>query len=80
MKKHIKTVLAISVLLTGLALSQVSLAQPPSPPASGNNGGSYTPMGGTAPIDGGIIFLLAAGLGYGARKVYNIRNSRKETI
>jgi len=52
-------------------------AQPPHP----NNGGgapgpNNTPVGGGAtgcPIDGGLSILLAMGLAYGAKKVYQVR-------
>lgn len=72
MKKSIKTTITLLIILSGIAFTQLSSsAQPPAPPSSGSNGGSNTPMGGAAPIDGGIVFLLAAGIGYGAKKVYN---------
>jgi hypothetical protein len=79
MKKYIRPILITFVILSGLAFAQVSFAQPPAPPASGSNGGSNTPMGGAAPIDGGLVFLLAAGMGYGAKKVYYAKFSRKES-
>jgi hypothetical protein len=31
-----------------------------------------------APIDGGVSLLVAAGIGYGAKKVYEARKKRKE--
>jgi hypothetical protein len=80
MKKYFRTLLATLIIFTGVMCAQVSTAQPPSPPSSGDGGGSNTPMGGAAPIDGGMIILLAAGAAYGAKKVYNAKHSRKETI
>jgi hypothetical protein len=43
----------------------------------GNNGGSWStnPGGGTAPIDGGISLLLAAGLGLGVKKMGRARRA-----
>jgi hypothetical protein len=35
------------------------------------------PEGGGAPIDGGISLLVAAGVGYGIKKVYNKRREQK---
>ena len=32
---------------------------------------------GAIPVDGGLAFLLAAGVGYGAKKVWDGRKSRK---
>jgi hypothetical protein len=31
-----------------------------------------------APIDGGVSLLVAAGIGYGAKKVYEARKKRRE--
>lgn len=63
---------SISVLFRVLCLasfailiSQIALAQPPPPPDP------------TIPIDGGISLLLAAGIGYGAKKIYEKRNTTK---
>lgn len=30
------------------------------------------------PIDGGVFYLLAAGIAYGARKIYRSRNQKDE--
>ena len=43
-------------------------------------GGPGDPGGGPVgaiPVDGGLAFLLAAGVGYGAKKVWDGRKSRK---
>jgi hypothetical protein len=78
MKKLFRSFVTIAIILIGVTFAQVSFAQPPQPPASGSNGGNNTPMGGAAPVDGGLIFLIAAGIGYGAKKVYNAKFSGKE--
>lgn len=78
MKKNFRSLITALIILFGVSIAQVSFSQPPSPPPSGGNGGSHTPMGGAAPIDGGLIFLLAAGIGYGAKKVYHAKISDKE--
>jgi len=46
---------------------------------------SSLPQGGEAPnsdipVDGGLSFLLAAGLGYGANRLRKQRNQRKEDL
>lgn len=79
MKKNIRSLITALVILAGITFTQVSFSQPPAPPPSGSNGGSNTPMGGAAPIDGGLVILLAAGVGYGAKKVYHAKYSRKES-
>ena len=48
-----------------ILISQIALAQPPPPPDP------------TIPIDGGITLLLAAGIGYGVKKIYGKRNTAK---
>jgi len=52
----------------------------PGDPFGGGNpvGTNDTPTG-AVPIDGGLTFLLAAGLGYGAKKAYQFRSGRKRT-
>jgi hypothetical protein len=79
MKKYIKPIFITFVIIAGLTIAHVSFAQPPAPPASGSNGGASTPMGGTAPIDGGLSILLAAGAIYGGKKIYQAKFSQKET-
>lgn len=79
MKKYIRTIITTMIILGSMTLATITMAQPPDPPAPGSGGGSNTPMGGTAPIDGGLAILLAAGIGYGAKKVYHARfASRKD--
>lgn len=48
---------------------------PPPPPGGGGPGGGGTPVG--APVDGGIGFLLALGLGYGGLKLYQSRKTKE---
>jgi len=62
------------ITLCFLSLGVVFFAQPPSPPAGGPPGGG--PCGGVCPIDGGVSFLIAAGLAMGGKKAYDI--SRKK--
>ncbi len=48
--------------------------------AAGPGGGAAGP-GAAAPIDGGLSLLLAAGIGYGAKKLYQNRHKKQaETI
>lgn len=58
--------LTFALVATPLLADQL-LAQPPTPPSTGNTGG--TPMGGaTAPIEGGLAIVLTMAVSYGARK------------
>ena len=52
---------------------------PGDPFAGGNPGGTGGAPAGAVPVDGGLTLLLAAGLGYGARKAYQNRSTEKET-
>ncbi|MCX8081216.1 MAG: hypothetical protein N3F09_08275 [Bacteroidia bacterium] len=49
-------------------ISFLNAAGPPPPPPSG--GPPCWPPPCTIPIDGGIGFLMAAGLGYGIKKIH----------
>ena len=56
-----------------LLLAVAALAQNPGDPG-GNPGGN--PIG-AIPVDGGLGFLLAAGIGYGAKKAYDQRKKKQ---
>jgi hypothetical protein len=59
-------ILSVFTFFFGLTL----LAQaPPAPPSSANNGGTNGPVGGSAPIGGGIVMLLTMGAGYAIKKL-----------
>ena len=71
MKKIINT-----VIITGffLAMPLTMLAQTPPHPNGGNAPGSTnTPVGGGAPIDGGISIMLVLGAAYGIKKIYKMK-------
>jgi hypothetical protein len=70
MKNAIKILLVSGLILVSSVMSK---AQPPSPPhPNGGSGpdGNNTVVGGAAPIDGGLSFLLLLGAAYGSRKIY----------
>ena len=69
MKKVIQ-ILAIAVVI----LVPVILSAQPMPYDPGVGGGELTnPVGGAAPIGGGILIMLSLAIGYGTRKIYEIR-------
>ena len=75
-----KTLKLILVLFAIMALPLFSLSDNPPPPpngaGTGGPGGGGTPVG--APIDGGMGILLALGLAYGGKKLYNMRKDKTE--
>jgi hypothetical protein len=73
MKKFFKTMMISALIITGVALSVPSSAQAPTPPPTGGSGNGDQPIGGTAPIGGGILLLLVMGAGYGIKKVYSTK-------
>jgi hypothetical protein len=56
-----------------LAMSITVMADQPPDPGSGGPGTGDLPVGGGSPIGGGLIILLSFGVGYGLKKVYNIK-------
>jgi hypothetical protein len=74
-----KKIKFIFILLAIFALPLVSLPDPPGPPGQTGtpgpgNGNNQTPVG--APIDGGMGILLALGVAYGSKKLYNLRKEK----
>ena len=74
MKKHIlmKSIfakLSLFVLLIALSgLINSASAQPPRPPSRPPSGGN--PIGGNAPIDGGLSIMILLSAAYGGTKKY----------
>lgn len=64
-----KFLISIMILLSLTLTSNHLFAQgPPEPPVDPGDGGG--PVGGSAPIGGGIAILLSLGAAYGGRKLY----------
>jgi len=69
MKKVIQILAILLVILVPVILT----AQPmPWDPSIGGGAGS-APVGGGAPIGGGLIILLSLAIGYGTKKIYDVR-------
>jgi len=60
----------LTFLIWLLIVNYVHAAGPPPPPPP-TGGPPCWPPPCAIPIDGGIGFLMAAGLGYGAKKIYD---------
>ena len=68
-----KKVIQIFAILLVILVPVILTAQPmPWDPSIGGGAGS-TPVGGGAPIGGGLIILLSMAIGYGTKKIYNAR-------
>lgn len=69
MKKVIQILAILFVVLVPVILT----AQPlPYDPGIGGGAGS-TPVGGGTPIGGGLIIMLSLAIGYGTKKIYDVR-------
>lgn len=69
MKKVIQILAILLVILVPVILSAQPMPYDPS--IGGGSGGA--PVGGGAPIGGGLIILLSLALGYGSKKIYDVR-------
>lgn len=61
----------------------VAFGQNPPPPPGGGSGtenNSGNQLGGNAHIGGGVLILLALGLAYGSKRVYDLKKAQKEEI
>jgi len=72
MKKVIQILAIAMVILVPIILTAQPL--PPNPWDQGIGGGAGSqPAGGGAPIGGGLLIMLSLAIGYGTRKIYEIR-------
>jgi len=72
MKKNILKVLSKFIIIISLSfMANMAMADTPPDPPGGGPGGGDLPVGGSAPIDGGLSILLAAGLVYGTKKYFS---------
>lgn len=70
MKKLLNILMLSAVLLAVVCSADQAMAQAPTPPPVGGTGSGDQPIGGSAPIGGGIMLLIAMGAGYAVKKVY----------
>lgn len=77
--KNIFFPILITVLLA-TNVSPVLASDPPDPPGQGHGTGNDLPPGGGAPIGGGTFILIALGVAYGSKKIYDINKEELEEI
>lgn len=76
MTKKARSILFLFVLLIGFTINE-SVAQ--APPPDGHGETTDQNPGGSAPITGGLTYLLVLGSAYGAKKWF-ILSSQKEIV
>lgn len=75
MKKATRSIIVFALMIFP-AISNLVLGDPPAPPNPGGSPvGTGTPVG--APVDNGILILLALGVIYGAYKIYELKKRVK---
>lgn len=67
------TIFKLSAIVAMVFLSFGLFSQtPPHPNGGGGPGSGNTPVGGAAPIDGGLAMLIIMGAAYGSKKLYRV--------
>ncbi len=74
--KTIKKITGLAILILSFAPLSLVMAQPGDPP--GGSGSGDQPVGGNAPIGGGVLILTTLGLAYGGKKVYDARRKAEK--
>ncbi len=69
MKKIIQVLTFVAYVMVPFILT--AQPQPWDPAAGGGN--ASNPVGGGAPIGGGLLILLSLAIGYGSKKIYDAR-------
>ncbi len=70
--------LLLTAFLMLFMIISLSAQTPPHPNGGSAPGSGSTPVGGGAPVGGGLLILLSLSLGYGSRKVYELRKRTME--
>ena len=68
-----KKVIQILVIALVIMVPVILTAQPMPYDATIGGGTGAGPVGGGAPIGGGLLIMLSLAIGYGTRKIYEIR-------
>jgi hypothetical protein len=78
MKRIKNNISGFFLVLTLFFAASVTVAQTQAPPPPSHGTTDHNVPGGGAPVGEGIIFLVAMGAAYGARKVYSMRRKLAE--
>jgi hypothetical protein len=76
--KSVKPLLA-TLIITCFVCTSALAWNPFTPTPIGNKGGN-SGGGNGVPIDGGITILLAAGIGLGAKKIYDRKKKKEQPV
>lgn len=68
-----RSILKLSIIIAFLLLPFMA-TEISAQPSSGGGDPCFPPATPCIPIDGGVGFLIAAGLAYGGKKAYDMRN------
>ena len=71
--KMIKNILVIAIITLSPFILNAQPGHPGGPTFTHGSGQNQQPVGGGAPIDGGLSILLAMGAIYGGSKVYRMK-------
>jgi len=74
--KNLKLILAGTIVLF-LSFGMMAQTDPPDPP--GEHGSDQDQHAG-APLSGGLLILLSAGLAYGGKKLYALKKENKAEL
>lgn len=75
MKSHICILTAI---LMFLALTEISMGQPPPPPLGGHSNSGDQPPGSGAPVGSGTLIMLILAVAYASKKVYDLHKDEEK--
>ena len=74
LKSNLLPILLLIIIVMVLPLMGISQ----DPPGPGDTGGGNPDDAGSVPIDGGLSLVIAAGVGYGAKKIRDYNKKKKE--
>ena len=77
-KKHLfkNSLFTLFMIVIILVLPLMAISQ--DPPGPGDTGGGNPDDAGSVPIDGGLSLVIAAGVGYGAKKIREHNKKKRE--
>ena len=74
LKSNLLPILLLIIIVMVLPLMGISQ----DPPGPGDTGGGNPDDAGSVPIDGGLSLVIAAGVGYGVKKIRDYNKKKRE--